>query len=274
MKYRRSILCFGAVAFFLTTSCGRKEQVAYFSDDVHIFRPHPERLPGRLLIDSLMGMLDIEIVDGLIVLTSPRNEKLLNVYDVTGHSRGVFGVRGQGPNDLINCRPVGQKELDNGDACIWINDVSSVSLKRVNLSKSISAGQMVIDNAVKTYPMSLNAFKMNDSVSVCERMESNNYTMIRYDQDNMQELSRQDVYKRTVPSAFSYYKSTWRIHPEKSILVGVMNTVNQLNLWNLETDHRKSVVIDGFLSPGQIVDEKTGLENRRIFLGRKSCIPT
>jgi len=215
----------------------------------------------------LMGISNIETVDGLIVLTSPRNEKLLNVYDVMGNPWGVFGIRGQGPNDLINCRPVGQKEIDNGEACIWINDVSNVSLKRINLSKSISEGQMIIDDAIKTYPMSLNAFKLNDSTTICESMGSNNYTMIRYDPGNMEELSRQEVYKTPAPSAFSYYKSIWRTAPEKSIIVGAMNTVNQLNLWDLETDRRKSVVIDKPLRPGQVVDEKTGLERRTFFCG-------
>jgi len=267
MKYLKSILCLGVVFAFLTLSCGKKQSAAYFSDDVQVFRPKPERLPGKLLIDSLMGISNIEIVNGLIVLTSPRNEKLLNIYDVLGKPLGTFGIKGQGPNDLINCRPVGQKEIDNGDACIWINDVSNISLKRVNLSKSISEGQMIIDGAIKTYPMSLNAFKLSDSTTVCESMESNNYTMIRYDPGNMEELSRQEVYKTPAPSAFSYYKSIWRAAPEKSIIVGAMNTVNQLNLWNLETDGRKSVVIDKPLRPGQIVDEETGLERRTFFCG-------
>jgi len=126
---------------------------------------------------------------------------------------------------------------------------------------------MIIDDAIKTYPMSLNAFKLNDSTTVCESMESNNYTMIRYDPGNMEELSRQEVYKMPAPSAFSYYKSIWRAAPEKSFIVGAMNTVNQLNLWNLETDERKSVVIDKALRPSQIVDEETGLEKRTFFCG-------
>jgi len=267
MKYLKSILCLGVVFAFLTLSCGKKEPSAYFADDVQVFRPKPERLPGKLLIDSLMGVSNIETVDGLILLITPQNEKLFGVYDAMGTPQGVFGIRGQGPNDLINCRPVGQKEIDNGEACIWINDVSNISLKRINLSKSISEGQMIIDGAIKTHPMSLNAFKLNDSTTICESMESNNYTMIRYDPGNMEELSRQEVYKTPAPSAFSYYKSIWRAAPEKSIIVGAMNTVNQLNLWNLETDERKSVVIDKPLRLGQIVDEETGLERRTFFCG-------
>jgi len=246
-------------------SCGKTEKAAYFSDDVQVFRPKPEKLPGKLLIDSLMGVSNIETIGGLILLITPQNEKLFGVYDLMGNPQGVFGIRGQGPNDLINCRPVGQKEIDNGEACIWINDVSSVNLKRINLSKSISGGQMIIDRAIKTYPMSLNAFKLNESTTICESMGSDNFTMIRYDHNNMEELSRQDVYRVSVPSAFSYYKSTWRRAPEKGIVVGGMHTVNQLNLWNLETEGRKSVVIDKPLRPGQIVDEETGLENRTFF---------
>jgi|GEM_PF-1005789 len=265
MKYLKSILCLGVFFAFLTVSCGKKESAAYFSDDVQVFHPKPKRLPGKLLIDSLMGVSNIETIDGLILLITPLNEKLFGVYDVMGNPQGVFGVRGQGPNDLINCRPVGQKEIDNGEACIWINDVSNISLKRLNLSKSISEGQMIIDDAIKTCPMSVNAFKLNDSTTVCERMDPNNYSMIKYDHTNMKELSRQDVYRVPVPSAFSYYKSTWRRAPEKGIVVGGMHAVNQLNLWNLETDGRKSVVIDKPLRPGQIVDEETGLENKTFF---------
>ncbi|HLW50412.1 MAG TPA: BF3164 family lipoprotein, partial [Sphingobacteriaceae bacterium] len=47
-------------------------------------------------------------------------------------------------------------------------------------------------------------------------------------------------------------------------IVGAMLSINQLNLWNLDTDERKSVIIEKPYLPDQVIDID-GLENRTFF---------
>src|SRR5699024_3062138 len=103
--------------------------------------------------------------------------------------KGDFGIRGQGPNDLLNSRPTGQKEIVNEEAFIWVNDISNNSIKKVNLSKSVFEQELLIDSALSTYPMTMNAFKLNDSTTICESMTHDNYTLIKYDYRNGTKLT-------------------------------------------------------------------------------------
>lgn len=260
----RQFVIFGVVIGFLLQSCGKIPETNYFSDHDHIIKPTPTKLSGTKLIDNLIGASKIEIVDSLIALISPRNEKMISVYDLSGNFIADFGTKGQGPNDLQNCSPVGQKGTVNNESYIWVNDVSSLSLKKLNLSRSISNQQLVVEDISPTYPMSLNAFRINDSITVCESMTEDNYSLIRYNYIRKRRQSREDIYLKPNSEPFSFYKSIWRINDAHNIIVGAMLSINQLNLWNLDTDERKSVIIEKPYLPDQVIDID-GLENRTFF---------
>src|SRR5690554_7643863 len=78
----RQFVIFGVVIGFLLQSCGKIPETNYFSDHDHIIKPTPTKLSGTKLIDNLIGASKIEIVDSLIALISPRNEKMISVYDL------------------------------------------------------------------------------------------------------------------------------------------------------------------------------------------------
>lgn len=265
MKIRSILACW---LFFILSiySCRNEKTADYFSEDTQIIsQPLPVRLPGTLVVSDLIGVSNIEVVDSLIVLISPRNEKIFNVFDLKGNHKGDFGIRGQGPNDLLNSRPTGQKEIVNEEAFIWVNDISNNSIKKVNLSKSVFEQELLIDSALSTYPMTMNAFKLNDSTTICESMTHDNYTLIKYDYRNGTKLTDNNVYQTPVENPFSFYKSIWRINDKKDKMIGAMYSVNQLNLWNLSTDEKKSIAIEKAYPPDQVINKETGLENWTFF---------
>ncbi len=250
----------------MTSSCKKDmKNNYYFSNEIEIIKSTPERLPGFLLIDSLIGVSNVESVDSFIVLVSPHREKLFQVFDFVGNNKGNFGVKGQGPNDLLNCTPNGQKQVMNNCAFLWINDVSATKLKKINLSKSIKEQHLIIEDMIDTYPMSVNSFIIDDSLAICESMTQNNYSLIKYNYKNHNKLVENNIYLSPQKNPFNFYKSIWRINYESNILVGAMHSINQLNFWNLNTNEKKSVIIETPYLPNQIVDEKTGLENRTSF---------
>ncbi len=266
MNSRRHITyCSIIILGYSLLSCAKAPKTDYFSKDVQIIQPSPSRLSGTLLIDSLLGISNVEVVDSFIVLISPRNEKLFNIFDFSGNPKGNFGLKGQGPNDLLNCRPTGQKETINHEVFIWVNDISNMSLKKVNLTKSILEQHLTVDDIISTYPMSLSAFKLNDSITVCESMTHDNYSLIKYDYINKSKLFEENIYLNPSENPFSLYKSLWRINHKNNIMVGAMLSINQLNLWDLDTDKKKSVVIGKPYLSDQIIDKESRLGNRTFF---------
>lgn len=252
--------------FVFFISCKNERNTDYFSTDTQIISQSQSiKLTGTPLINDLIGTSNIEIVDNLIVLISPRNEKIFKVFDLEGNFKGDFGLRGQGPNDLLNCRPTGQKDIANEEAFIWVNDISNSSLKKVNLSKSILEQQLLVESALPTYPMSMNAFKLNDSITIAESMTHDNYALIKYDYKSGTKLLDKNVYRTPVENPFSFYKSTWRVNHKKDKVMSAMFSINQLNLWNLDTDEKKSIAIEKTYQPDQIINKETGLENRTFF---------
>lgn len=251
---------------FFVCSCKNGKDTDYFSKDTQIISQYlSKKLPGTLLIDSLIGISNIEFVDSLIVLITPRKEKMFSIFDIEGKFKGDYGSKGQGPHELLNCRPTGQKGIINDEVFIWVNDVSNNSLKKLNLSKSILEQQLIIDSIISTYPMAMNALKLNDSLTICESMTPDNYALIKYDYKNGTKLSDNNVYLTPVKNPFSFYKSIWRINDKKDKVINAMLSINQLNLWNLDTDERKSIVIEKTYRPDQVINNETGLENRTFF---------
>ena len=254
------------ILYSFVASCKRTTEVSYyFSDDVQVIELTTNDLTSTLLIDDLVGISNIEVVDTLIVLISPNNDTLFTIFDFSGKHLSSFGQKGQGPNDLLNCRPTGQKEKVNENLFIWINDISNSSLKKINLSKSVSESRLVIEDNAATYPMSINVFKISDSITLCESMTRNNFSLIEYNHVSRKEISNSNIYLNPIENSFSFYKSIWRINKNKDIIIGAMHSINQLNLWNLGTGNKKSLIIEKPYLTHQVVNKKTGLENTTFF---------
>ena len=175
-----------------------------------------------------------------------------------GDSVTSLGVRGNGPNDFINMQLKGQSCIDDNDCCLWVNDVSSAMLKRINLTKSIEKSTCVVDKKVKTYPTSVNAFYFNDSSVVQEMMTAGNYELFTC--VNGKSVSHESLYLTDVQNPFSYYKSTMRLDLSSSMLVAAMNSFNQINFLNLRTGERTTSCWGEPVNMTDLVDKDSGLE--------------
>lgn len=257
---------------FSLFSCSERP-VSYFAGNAckSIILKDSLILNGEIIVRDIFGAIDIEVVDGYVVLITPRKENVFCVYNLQGDSLSAFGVRGNGPNDLVNCRLNGQREIEGGNALMWINDVSSARLNRLNITQSVVRGSCLFDKIISTYPMSMNAFFISDSLILAENMGQDNFHMISYNPLLNKEISSEQLYSPSVKEGvFSYYKSAWRISNDKNRMVSVMFSINEVNFWNRYTGSRFSCSIGPFVPIDKLVDEKTQLEKQTYYCDVKT----
>lgn len=245
---------------FCLCSCNQTADI-YFSNNMRHFKyddVEVSSLQGQLVLDGLYGVSDMAVIGNYLCLVTPNLDKLFHFYTLDGDSVLALGVTGEGPNDFINTRLNGQLYADEKCAYVWVDDISSALLKRINLMESIHTGACVVDKLVKTYPMSMNAFYLNDSLVVQEVMAGANYELITY--SNGKVKKKETMYLIDIPSPFSSYKSKMCIDTSSSLLVSAMYSINQINYMNYLTGERFSSCVGESTKMENIVDEETGLE--------------
>lgn len=244
-------------------------QTPYFTENICFYNANENNvtdIEGRLFIDDLVGIGNIETIGEYLCLFMINNDTLFNVYSTDGSYLTSFGIKGQGPNDFISNRPNGVREMENGQACLWINDIGSASLKRLNLTLSVEKG-CTVDRIIPTRPMSINAFYTQDGSTILEAMTPDNFELVI--NKGKKEVYKDTLYQIDMKPSFSYYKSIMRISPDCSILVSAMNTINLVNILNLNTHERLSLCVGKYTDIDNIVDKKTRLEKRTFYTDLK-----
>lgn len=243
------------LATALLIGCTEQTPDIYFSENIHIHHPKASEtihLKGECLINDLMGVANIETMEQYLCLFLMAQDTLLNIYSTEGKYLSGFGTKGQGPNDFIGCRPNGGREMENGQACIWINDVGAAALKKVNIPLSIEKG-CTVTQKVNTKAMSVNAFLSAKGHLVQETMTPENFDLSVYRDDEV--LHREKMYLIDAQPPFSYYQSTIRLHSTQPLLVSAMFRINQINLLNLDTKERLSIRIGKHTALDNIIDK-------------------
>lgn len=252
------------VIFFMLTSC-REHNI--FSDNTSLIKGFESELllEATVFTDQAYGILDVIAIDDKVVLTSTKRDHLFYVYDLEGVLLGEFGTIGRARNELLNCRNTGQFITVQGRSDLLINDVSNARLVAVDLESSLSKQSLQISGSYKTLGSATNCFLSGDSMLYIEHMTNTNFEMIRYNMKN-QDREMEELYSLPVENPFSYYKSVWRKHPEKNILVAAMHSVNQMNILSYE-DHTRIALILDKKSKGyhDAIDSDTGLETQTYY---------
>ncbi|MDE5555446.1 MAG: hypothetical protein K2J10_09730, partial [Muribaculaceae bacterium] len=139
----------------IVASCAKKElpNEIYFTENITIYPSDaftPDTIVGQKIIDEVIGTFEFAEGYGLVAANSPKKEKMISIYTLGGDSVGEYCLRGQGPNDVLNADVVTFALAENGDTCLWLNDVSMKMLKRLNISLSQREGTTKIDSMIPT----------------------------------------------------------------------------------------------------------------------------
>jgi hypothetical protein len=254
-------LNFSLLFILLLSSCGFNSDL-FTENSVNVKNFKQEkRLMGTVLIDNEYGHFNIAYVEKYLVLFSTKREHFFNVYSTNGDSLGNFGIKGRGPNDLINIRWCGQSYGAN----MWINDVSNMRLCAIDIEQSLSKKECIIHTVKKSTNYAINSFIWNDSLLICEQMKDDNFYLIKTNY-NTQKTSEEKLYKYPSPHLFSTYKSICRMKPDGSKMVFAMQSINMVNILDLENNSRKSlIIVPPMINLNSIIDENTGLEKRTYY---------
>ena len=246
---------FIVLATILLIGCTEQTPDIYFTENIHIYNPEKFKttiLKGECLANDLIGIANIETTGEYLCLFTMAQDTMLNIHSLDGKYIAGFGIRGQGPNDFIGCRPNGGRSVEDGQACLWINDVGAAALKKVNIPLSLEKG-CTVTQKVMTKAMSVNAFQTSDSRLVQETMIPENFEITIY-QGN-EELHREKMYQIDAQPPFSYYQSTMSLHPTQPLLVSAMFRINQINILNLDTKERLSMRVGKHTALDNIIDK-------------------
>lgn len=265
MKENIFLIAIIVIIFFYGCN-GRKN---FFSNNVIMFDDKFEissTIRGdKLPVANIFSISSLICLDEYLLVLTPRAKNVFNVLSLSGEILSQFGTIGRANDELMNCQFNGQiKEID-GHKCVWINDVTKTRMVLIDIDKSIQNNKITIIKEMKTPPKSVFCFCVNDSILISEQLRVNNYDLVEHN-IVLNTFSENTLYIDDVANAFSLYKSIWRLDSYKSKMVGVMQSINQINIYSMVDHERYSIVIGEMITDkNELVDAETGLERRTAF---------
>lgn len=236
-----------------------REPSIYFADSLNVIDnaniSRSEIITGDTIIDEAMGAYTLNVVDSIICLANRQSDMMFSFYNLNGDSIASLGHRGQGPSDFTNNDMNRQSVVSDGNTCIWIVDVNSAALKRLNLTKSIQCNQSCVDSIIPIRSMVTKAFLVGDTI-IQEVMADGNYDLSLSSIDG-KSLYQEPLYKHKVDLSelFMFYKGTMAVSPNGKHLVIAMSAINQINIIDLTNgEQRYAVSVGGVESPHSVLD--------------------
>ncbi|MDR1594843.1 MAG: TolB-like 6-bladed beta-propeller domain-containing protein [Prevotellaceae bacterium] len=245
------------------SSCSSNNNDLFTENNIIVTHFEKEKqLVARVLIDDVYGYYNIGHIDEYLVLFSVQHERFFYVYSITGDSLGSFGVKGQGPTDLVNNDWCGQTYGKS----MWINDINRARMCAVNVEQSLAQKQCVFDTAIRTAGFSVNSFVLNDSIILSEQMRGDNYYLLTIN-INTEATKEEKLYNYPTEHVFGTYNSKWRIKPDCSKMASAMHSINMINILDVKTKKRKSIITGNQnINLGNIVNKETALANRMYYI--------
>jgi hypothetical protein len=247
-------------------ACTRTQPDAYYfcGDIVSI---HSDSIPITAIHSDLVHLDDIyagymSAYDSLLIFVHPAfREKYMYVFNTkTNHVVGKFLQKGQGPDDYYSFTHTEQFEYDGADLKLWGRDAIRGKIVLLNLSRSLSENEVVIDSVIKLewkdkfqtpfICVYLRGDKIIASTQPQMKPPTNNrenladYIPEQYHQFDTADvlLKTYSIYKNPIMpkqqtiSAHNYYYSQDRIKPDGSKICISMAMLAQINILDLNTE--------------------------------------
>jgi len=257
------------VIVVLFSLCGCNNGKNFFSDNVKVvddqFKISSFIRGEKLPIDDIYSISSLICFDEYLLVLTPRADNVFNVLTFNGEIISRFGTIGRANDELVNCQFNGQAGKVAGDNCVWLSDVGKGRMVLIDIDKSMKEGKIVIIKEMKTSPMVVFCFYVNDSVFITEQLTGNNYELQKRN-ILLNKIFQETLYRDDDARAFSLYKSTWRLDSHGNKMVGAMRSVNQINFYSIADQKRWSIVIgEQRTDKNELINDETGLERMSTF---------
>ena len=255
------------VMIFLLYGCHNR--CNFFSNNIKIVDSNFEisdTIRGeKLPVSDIYSMTSLICFDEYLLVLTPRANNIFNVLTFDGEIISQFGTKGRANDEVMNCQFNGQIEKIGGNNCVWISDVGKSRLVLIDIDKSMENGKITIMKEMKTPPMSVYSFCVNDSMLIAEQLSGNNFELLKHNISS-NSFFQETLYKDDYTNAFSLYKSIWRLDSCKNRIIGAMQSVNQINVYSINDQERCSIVIgEQWTDKKELIDNETGLERTSTF---------
>jgi WD40 repeat protein len=260
-------LACAAIGVSITSCGGQKAKIAdeYFSDDCIVWAGNDvaehDTLRAESVSTEVLGAYKLNVVDTVVCVSTRATDTMFELRTLQGDSIATVGLRGPGPNDFTSNRTCGQLFSENGEFGLWVVDVNSAKMKRLNISRSLSQGQNVVDSVVQLRPMVSDAFLSGDKLYQITMSEKNlNLRVTNATEGNgTATLSEDPLYKLEFDSSklFMTYNASVGMTPDGKYLVMAMLAFNQINIMDLTDMSRKSIVVGESTPSDKLLDEQT-----------------
>jgi len=273
IKFVSSIL-FAFLAAIIFTSCNDRNIPAetYFTENISVYAPDDvvtDTLDGHIMLTEIIGAQFVKEGFGLLAINCRNKSKMISVYTSSGDSIGEYCMVGQGPDDFINADIVKFSIAENGDTCLWLNDISNKMVKRLNLSMSRRMNSTKIDSTISTELGAINVIMPGDML-VYEIMDNDAYKLKYRDlSDANDTLHCEQMYIYPTKDFYAYY-SLCDASPDNRFMAIGMAYFNQLNIIDFTDMSRKAVSIGNVKSYDECYDSKNR-DTKYIGYGSVAC---
>lgn len=182
-NFKRMKLSLGLlVMIFLLHGCHNR--CNFFSNNIKIVDSNFEisdTIRGeKLPVTDIYSMTSLICFDEYLLVLTPRANNIFNVLTFDGEIISQFGTKGRANDEVMNCQFNGQIEKIGGNNCVWISDVGKSRLVLIDIDKSMENGKITIMKEMKTPPMSVYSFCVNDSMLIAEQLSGNNFELLKH----------------------------------------------------------------------------------------------
>lgn len=235
-----------------------KPNEIYFTEHITVYPADaftPDTISGVALTEEIIGALRLHVGNGLIAIETPQDDPMVKIFTIGGDFYGAFCHKGQGPDDFYNVELSRPFTDEAGDTCIWVNDVSSKKLKRLNLSQSRRDGMTRVDSAVVTEFGAINAM-IAGNILVYEVMDNNAYKLKYRNLTNPADtLHTEQMYVYPTEDFYAFYSSMSASSDGRHIASG-MGYFNQLNILSLLDMSRRAVSVGNLMAYADCYDSQ------------------
>ena len=219
---------------------------------------------GECLDLDIIGKSSLAIKDTILIVSTSDEYGLWSFFSLPEHKYlGKYLMKGNGPNELLDAPRVNKQNFynKNGDLYVLLYDFQSGRSYNVNISKTLSNNQLVINHSRYALPSALfNLSRLNDTTLLCKEVNNTLNQQIRYMLIAGQRASTKNLEKLNISSSGVYgglniLDTYTKCCPSRNIVIEAAMDLNQINLYSLDDSIGKTICV------GAIVDNIRVIEN-------------
>lgn len=217
-----------------------------------------------VVFDSMpLSLLGVDYVDGLLLFKHSEMPYLFSIVNIeTKKFISNFLRRGRGPDEFTYLSYWGESEVQNGDRWLYMSDINTNKIIKVNLTDFVESGLTNIELLDKYNGTQLQNHILNDStflVSMYYESEAG-IRMFYRKYSNKGILDIQDIDFVTVNDydELDLFGMSEYLRPDKKKMAMSMMDMNRINIFDLENSKRNITLTPKgsvFVPPSELVQQ-------------------